>query len=79
MSPLIISDRFGFAFVHIPKCAGSTVREQIRRIDPECFEMAGRRMHPDLGKIDAMHLPLDILRDHFPESSPGCGPATAMR
>jgi hypothetical protein len=64
---LIISDRFGFAFVHIPKCAGSTVREQIQRLDPDSFELAGRQAHPELGKIDAMHLPLDILREHFPD------------
>jgi len=64
---LIISNRYGFAFVHIPKCAGSTVREQIERTDPARIELAGRRTHPVLGKIDAMHLPLDVLREHFPE------------
>lgn len=64
---LIISNRFGFAFVHIPKCAGSTVREQIERQDPEIFQLVGRQTHPTLGKIDIMHLPLDILHDHFPE------------
>ncbi len=65
---MIISDRFGFAFVHIPKCAGSTVREQMQRLDPELFELQGRRTHPELGKIDVMHLPLDILRDYFPDA-----------
>lgn len=64
---MIISSRFGVAFVHIPKCAGSTVREQIERQDPDIFQMAGRQAHPVLGKIDAMHLPLDILRDYFPD------------
>lgn len=64
---MIISNRFGFAFVHIPKCAGSTVREQIERQDHEIFQLAGRQTHPTLGKIDVMHLPLDVLRDHFPD------------
>lgn len=64
---MIISDRFGFAFVHIPKCAGSTVREQLERLDPDCFQLSGRSSHPELGKIDVMHLPLDVLRDHFPD------------
>lgn len=64
---MIISDRFGFAFVHIPKCAGTTVREQIARLDADRFELGGRQHHPELGRIDLMHLPLDILRDHFAE------------
>jgi hypothetical protein len=64
---MIISDRFGLAFVHIPKCAGTTVREQLERADPELFQLAGRQRHPELGRIDAMHLPLETLRDHFPD------------
>ena len=64
---MIVSNRFGFVFVHVPKAAGSTVREQLSDVDPEAVTLWGRKKHEVLGDIDLAHLPLTVLRDHFPE------------
>lgn len=64
---MIICPTHGIVFVHIPKCAGTAVRSQISRCDPAMVEMARLMTHPVLGRIDAGHVPLHHLRDHFPE------------
>ena len=64
---MIISDEHRFVFVHIPKCAGTSVREQIARIDSYSGKFGLKGPHPKLGYIDYSHLPLKTLRDHFPE------------
>jgi hypothetical protein len=65
---LIISERYGFAFVHIPKCAGTTVREQLQDLDETEGAFAAVREHSVLGRIDYMHLPLRVLAEHFPDT-----------
>ena len=64
---MIISKAHDFGFVHIAKCAGSTIRQQLRDKD----DLGGRfykTMHHDtLGHINANHLPLHILDQYFPE------------
>ena len=65
---MIVSDRHKFAFIHIPKCAGTTVRNRITPYD----DLGGAHHervedHPVLGPTDFVHLPLYTLRDHFPE------------
>ena len=64
---MIISKAHDFGFVHIPKCAGSTIRQQLRDLD----DMEGRFYHtmtlPDLGRINANHILLSVLERHFPE------------
>ncbi len=64
---MIINKAHDFGFVHIPKCAGSTIRQQLRDLD----DMGGRFYHtmtlPDLGKINANHILLSVLDRHFPE------------
>jgi len=64
---MIISDRYKFAFIHIPKCAGTNVRNRIMPYD----DLKGAHTervedHPVLGPTDFVHLPLYTLRDHFP-------------
>lgn len=64
---MIISHRHGFVFVHIPKCAGTSVRTQIERCDPTHVALAEVDEHPVLGRIDYGHIPLPLLREHFPD------------
>jgi hypothetical protein len=64
---MIICPSRGFVFVHIPKCAGSSVRSQVRRCDPDHVSMGDVHAHPILGRIDYGHVPLGALRAHFPE------------
>lgn len=64
---MIISPTHGFVFVHIPKCAGTTVRTQIARCDANHLALAETGSHPVLGDIDYGHVQLPLLRQHFPE------------
>lgn len=64
---MIISPRHRFVFVHIPKCAGTSVRTQLVKCDPDHIAMAEVGMHPVLGKIDYGHVPLSMLRQYFPD------------
>lgn len=64
---MILSEKFNFAFVHIPKCAGMSMRSQIEKADPTCLVLHGRKTYPELGRIDITHMPLHLLRTHFPE------------
>lgn len=63
---MIISPRHRFVFVHIPKCAGTSVRTQIVKCDPDHISMGEVGRHPELGTIDFGHVPLSILCQHFP-------------
>lgn len=66
---MIISDDHRFVFVHIPKCAGTSVREQLKQHDSTRGSFSGQvLMHPELGRIDTAHLPLRILREYFPSA-----------
>jgi hypothetical protein len=64
---MIINKTHNFGFIHIPKCAGSTIRQQLRDRD----DLGGRFYHtmtlPDLGRINGNHVPLNVLAAHFPE------------
>ncbi|MBO0732801.1 MAG: sulfotransferase family 2 domain-containing protein [Methylocapsa sp.] len=64
---MIISDEHRFAFIHIPKCAGSTVRTQLAGIDSYKGKFSEEGPHEHLGHISWRHFPLQTLRDHFPE------------
>lgn len=64
---MIICPTHSFVFVHIPKCAGTSVRVQVLRCDPDHIEQARVGRHPVLGTIDYGHIPLDQLRQYFPE------------
>jgi hypothetical protein len=63
---MILSDEARFAYIHIPKCAGSTVRRWLRRHlehDPRFNDYVEV---PGAGRLQGSHLPLDVLRAHFP-------------
>lgn len=66
---MIISPRHRFVFVHIPKCAGTSVRTQLIKCDPDHISLGKTGVHPVLGKIDYGHIPMTQLREHFPEYS----------
>lgn len=66
---MIINEQHRFIFVHIPKCAGTTVRFALKEYDDRAgvYFGKGAAEHPVLGCIDHHHLPLAVIRDHFPE------------
>lgn len=66
---MIISDTHKFAFVHIPKCAGTTLRNALLPFDEHAARFYDKAVapHPGLGRLDHHHIPLAVLRDHFPE------------
>ena len=63
---MIISDKYKFAFVHIPKCAGSSVRRANPSINDPFLEQHFIE-HEVLGTLHVAHIPLDVLRDYFPD------------
>ncbi|MFI9652999.1 sulfotransferase family 2 domain-containing protein [Guyparkeria halopsychrophila] len=64
---MIISDRYEFVYIHIPKCGGSTVRSRLQNFDETNGAFTGRvEVHPDLGLVDYVHIPLFVLKKYFP-------------
>jgi hypothetical protein len=64
---MIIDDNHGFAFIHIPKCAGTGVRKVLGRFDTTGKMFTNRiENHPQFGRIDMEHIPLPVLREYFP-------------
>lgn len=55
-------------FVHIPKCAGSTVRWQLRDRDELEGKFFGSTRIDDLGKVNLNHLPMSWLKMYFPDA-----------
>lgn len=66
---MFISDTHRLAFIHIPKCAGTTVRNALAPYDEHADRFFDRAVfpHPVLGALDYPHIPLAVLNDHFPE------------
>ena len=62
---MIISDTHQFVFIHIPKCAGSSIRKTLITLDEKTVK-SGRHKHPDFGLFDYNHIPLSIMRAFFP-------------
>ncbi len=66
---MILSDRYRFVFIHLPKCAGTSVRAAVSPYhDADSRFLKGVERHSDLGEIDFRHLPLALLRDIDPEA-----------
>ncbi len=64
---MIISDKFKFAFIHIPKCAGTYSKRKLISLDDLQGEHTDKiGYHPTLGKIDFVHIPLFVLEKYFP-------------
>ena len=50
---MILSDRYRFVFIHVPKCAGTSVRAAVAPYhDADSRFLKGVELHPDLGEID---------------------------
>ncbi len=66
---MILSDRHRFVFIHIPKCAGTSVRNAVLPFhDADVRFLKEVESHPELGEVDYRHLPLALLRDLDPEA-----------
>jgi len=65
---MIINDSKKICFVHIPKCAGTSIRSLIQEFDDLNGEHTDRvEVHSELGLLDYVHIPLPVLSEHFPE------------
>lgn len=64
---MIICDDKRFVFIHIPKCAGTSLRRQLEPYDSRGGRFEYRQPHPILGETDYGHIPLRILAEFFPE------------
>ena len=64
---MILSRAHDFGFVHIPKCAGSTIRAQLRDKDDLQGRFYRTMQVEGLGRINGNHVPLRWLADHFPQ------------
>ena len=62
---MIINDEFGFVFVHIPKCAGTSIRSALAAFDDRNSYYYARRPCARLGELDFSHIPLKTLATHF--------------
>lgn len=64
---MITCPEAGFAFMHIPKNGGSSLRDQIQPFD--CFggQFSGWKSHPVLGRFDSAHVPLFWLSRYWPD------------
>jgi len=64
---MIISDTYRFVFIHIPKCAGSTVRSRLQVFDDTGGAYTNRvEKHSELGRLDYVHMPLFTIKEFFP-------------
>jgi hypothetical protein len=62
---MVISDPLRLAFIHIPKCAGSTVRHALAPFGSHRFDEYFE--YPDGGRQLFDHLPLADVRTYLPE------------
>ncbi len=66
---MILSDRYRFIFIHVPKCAGTSVRAAVLPYhDADDRFLKTVEKHPELGELDFRHLPLPLLRELDPEA-----------
>lgn len=64
---MIVSDEYRFFFVHIPKCAGSSVRQHLQKFDDRNGFYTGVSWLSELGQTDLRHMPLFVIKDQFPK------------
>lgn len=64
---MILSDAHRLAFVHIPKCAGVSIKQPLRALDSTQGRYSRIGEHPQLGRIHFAHIPLADFAEHFPE------------
>ena len=61
---MVICDALGLAFIHIPKCAGTTIRRGLAPFDS--YPLDGYFDFPDGGRQHLHHLPLWVVKRYFP-------------
>jgi hypothetical protein len=65
---MIISDKFNFVFIHIPKCGGTTFRGSIKKYDDTNGYFTGKiESHNEYGTLNYVHLPLFMVKRIFPK------------
>lgn len=65
---MIIDDTHRLVFVHIPKCAGTSVKRAMRPLDSMAGAFEGFGHHPALGHYHRAHIPLPDLAAHFSDA-----------
>jgi hypothetical protein len=66
---MIINEAHRFVFVHIPKCAGSSIRKMFTGYN-QWTQIGPRKIRetPTHGTIDHAHIPLFMLRELYPDN-----------
>ena len=64
---MIIIAKHNFGFVHIAKCAGSTIRHHPRDSDDLEGRLSRTMQVEGYGRINGSHLPLRVLAEVFPQ------------
>lgn len=64
---MILNYTHRIAFLHIPKCAGSSVKDQLRVLDETGGRFERAEPHPRFGRVHRAHLPLWLLRELYPD------------
>jgi hypothetical protein len=64
---MIISEQFGFAFVHIPKCAGMYVQKYLGMFDDYKLEHYSNQGPTSLAKLKLSHYSLERMSISLPE------------
>ena len=62
---MIVCDRRRMIFVHIPKCAGSTIVTQLQTLNDFARGLHATLAACELGPVSAYRLPLDLVRERF--------------
>lgn len=62
---MVINDKHKFVFVHIPKCAGTLLRQHAEINGNVWDRPIGGKMHPQLGRLNYTHIPLFTLKEFF--------------
>jgi hypothetical protein len=63
---MILDDKYETAFIHIPKCGGTSISLQFRELDSYGGAFRRKGVHPALGAIHYAHIPLSFLARHYP-------------
>jgi len=64
---MIISNTLGFAFLHIPKCSGTSIRRALLPWDSYEGKWWGRETEPDGLELDLAHMTPETIRSRRPK------------